>query len=366
MLSRPLAYLAALPAAALIAAAGLPAAAAPTYAETGQVAGPDGGWDYASFDPVHRRLFISRSNGLTALDVDSGALIGHLADGQRTHEPLVLPGGDAVLLTNGGGGNALLLNAADGKLIAAIPTAPFPDGATYDPDSGFAVTTSGTGTATILDPVAKTEVGTIAVGGGLEFPAADGRGHVFINIESANQIAVLDVKAKTVTARYALTGCDGPSGLAYAPDADVLVAACSNNVAVVVAAKTGAVVATLPIGKGPDSTLYDPARKLIFIPCGRDGVLEVIDVGSGPDAKVIQTVKTELGARTGAVDPKTGKIYLPAASYGPPPAGRKRCLGPSTSWWFRRRLKSHWRPHPAEVASAGSVRWGMGGRSCVC
>jgi len=328
VLAKSLRTLAVLPGAALLLAAALPAAAAPTYAETGQIAGPDGGWDYASFDPVHRRLYISRSNGLTALDVDSGTLTGHLADGVRTHEPLVIPGGDQVLLTNGGTNSALLLNATDGKLIASIPTAPFPDGAVFDTASGLAVSGGASGIATLMDPVAKTQVATITIGGHLEFLAADGKGHVFINVESGNEIAVLDMKAKTLAGRYKLDGCDAPGGLAYVPGADVLIAACDNKVAKVVAAKTGAIVATLAIGDGPDAVIYDPVRKLAFIPCGHDGVLEVIDVKGGADAAVIQTVKTELGARTGAVDPKTGKVYLPTAKYGAPatPGGRPLSL----------------------------------------
>jgi hypothetical protein len=326
--SKPLRRLAALPGLALLIAAGASGAAAPTYSETGQIAGPDGGWDYASFDPVHRRLFVSRGNGLTALDVDSGTLSGHLADGARTHEPLVLPGGDRVLLTNGGTNSALLLDAADGKLIANIPTAPFPDGAVYDVPSGLAVTFGATGMATLIDPVAKIQVATINVGGKLEFGASDGQGRVFVNVESGNEIAVLDVKARTVSARYKLDGCDSPGGLAYAPSADVLIAACDNKTAKVVAGKTGAVLATLTIGEGPDAVIYDAVRKLAFIPCGRGGVLEVIDVKGGADATIIQTVKTEPGARTGALDPKTGKLYLPTANYGPPatPGGRPLSL----------------------------------------
>ena len=84
------------------------------------------------------------------------------------------------------------------------------------------------------------------------------------------------------------------------------------------------ILATLAIGKGPDAVIFDPVRGLAFIPCGGDGVLDVIKVGDGADAKIIQVVTTEHGARTGMVDPKTGKLYLPAATYGPPPAAGGR------------------------------------------
>ena len=316
--------LAALAGAAMFASAGAAVAATPTYAVTGRIAGPDGGWDYASFDPVHRRLYVSRTDGVTALDVDTGVVTAHLTDGKYTHEPLVLPGGDVLLVTNGGSASARMVNAATGALIADVPSGPLPDGAIYDPASGLVVTSSATGNASVIDPAAKAATGAIAIGGKLEFLAVDGHGRVFNNVESAGEIAVLDLKARTVVARYKLDGCDSPGGLAYVDKADVLVAACDNGVAKVVAAKTGAILATLAIGQGPDAVIYDSVRHTVFSPCGHDGVLDVIEVGKGADAAVVQVVTTEPGARTGAVDPKTGKLYLPTARFGPVPAGGHR------------------------------------------
>ena len=147
---------------------------------------------------------------------------------------------------------------------------------------------------------------------------------MFVNIEDQNQIAVLDTKSRAVVGRYPLSGCQGPTGLAYAADAGVLIAACANHVAKVIRATDGADLATLTIGAGPDAVIYDPVRRLAFVPCGRDGVLEEIAVRGPTEVAVIQTVATEVGAKTGAVDPQTGKLYLPAAKYGPPPAGGGR------------------------------------------
>jgi len=315
--------------AAMVASA-LPATAAPanpTYAVSGKIAGPDGRWDYVSFDPVHRRLYVSRGDGVLALDVDSGVVTPHLADGKGTHEPLVLPGGDTLLVTNGGSSTALMINAADGKQIGEIPTGPAPDAAGFETETGLAVVVSAVGTATVIDPKTKSVVASIPVGGKLEFVAGDGHGHMFVNVESKNEIAKIDLKTKAVT-YFKLDGCDSPGGLAYDPKAGVLIAACDGGVAKVVSARTGRILATLAIGKGPDAVIFDPVRGLAFIPCGGDGVLDVIKVGKGADALIIQVVTTERGARTGMVDPKTGKIYLPAASYGPPPAagGRPQML----------------------------------------
>ena len=304
-------------AAALMALAPSAMAQAPaSYSLSDRIAIGDGGFDYASFDPVHRRLYVSRTGGVLALDVDAKTVTEHLTDAQKTHESLPLDGGKTLLITDSGSNTARLVDALTGKPLAEIPTGKKPDAAIFDPASGLALAMNGaSGDVTLIDPATQKAVGSIAIGGTLEFATADGAGKVFVNIEDKGQIAVLDTKARTLVGHYELKGCEEPSGLAYSPSAGVLIAACANQVAKVLNAATGDEVASLAIGKGPDAVIYDEARKLAFIPCGRDGVLEVIAVRGPTDVAIVQTVKTQPGARTGAVDPKTGKIYLPTAAY---------------------------------------------------
>jgi DNA-binding beta-propeller fold protein YncE len=317
----------ALSAAASLAAAQTPAA----YSLVDRIKGPDGGFDYASFDPVHRRVYVSRVGGVTALDVDTGVVTGHLADAQRTHESLPLDGGRELLITDSGSNSARLVDALTGRPLAEIPTGQKPDAALFDPASGLALVMNGrSGDVTLIDPATEKAVGAIAIGGGLEFGAADGAGRVFVNIEDQNQIAVLDTKARTLVGRYALKGCEGPTGLVYVPEAGVLIAACANKVAKVIRAADGRDLATLAIGAGPDAVIYDAARGLAFIPCGRDGVLEVIAVRGPADIAVIQTVQTQVGAKTGAVDGQTGKLYLPTARYTVPASGGRPVAEPGS------------------------------------
>ena len=288
----------------------------PTYALVERIPIPDGGFDYASFDPVHRRLYVSRAGGVTAIDVDSKTVTGHLADGGRTHESLVVNGGAALLVTDSASNSAHLVDAASGKLITDIATGKKPDAAVLDPASGLVVVMNGaSGDLTLIDLASRKPVATIAVGGGLEFAAATGDGRLWVNIEDQNAIALVDLKARKLLSRQPLKGCDGPTGLAYAPEAGVLISACANNVAKVIRASDGADLATLAIGKGPDAVIYDAARRLAFIPCGRDGVLDVVSVKSAHEVNVIAKVATQPGARTGALDPQSGKLYLPTARY---------------------------------------------------
>ena len=225
-------------------------------------------------------------------------------------------------MTDGTASVAHLIDAATGAAVADIPVGQKPDAAVFDPASGLAlVMNSHGGDVTMIDPAARKAVATVALTGSLEFAAADGKGKVFVAVEDQNQLAVIDTKARTLAGHYALPGCTGPGGIAYAPDAGVLIVSCGNKVAKVLNAADGQDLGTLTIGAGPDAVFYDPVRKLAFIPCGRDGVLEVIAVRGPKDVTIVQTATTQIGARPGAVDPATGVIYLPTAKYEKQPMG---------------------------------------------
>lgn len=308
--------------------AGSAHAAAPIHlAVSGEIAGPDGGWDYLSFDPIQRRLYVSRSDGIMAIDVDTGKVTPKLVEAQRTHVAVPVNHGADLAITSTAAGAVLIADARTGVVRATIKTGAKPDGAFVEPSSGllWALDNAGGGVA-LIDPKAGTKVGTIAVPGALESAAMDGKGKVFINVEDRNEIAVIDVKARKLVAHYALAGCDGPNGLAYGEGR--LVAACANKVAKVLDAKDGKDLATLPIGSRSDTALYDPARKVVYVPTAGDAKLTLI---SPAEAKVVGTVATYPGARSQALDPKTDTLYLPAADYAPPAqAGGKATLVPGS------------------------------------
>lgn len=309
--------------------------AAPTLAATpvapmkvvGRIAGPDGGWDYANFDPVHRRLYVAHGAAVTAIDVDTGKVTPALVATQHAHIALPLAGGDELLVTNGGANTATLVDALSGAVRATIPTGQNPDAALFDPASKLAFVMNGrSGDITLVDVKAAKAVGTIPVGGKLEFGAADGEGRVFVNVEDKGEIAVIDTAARKVVAHWGMAGCEEPSGLAYDARDKLLIAACANGKAEVVSSISGKVVSTLVVGEDPDAAFYDAQRHLVYVPSGGAGTLSVIAVRGPTDVAVIQTVQTHPDARTGALDPKTGKVYLPTADYdaSTQPGGRPK------------------------------------------
>jgi len=302
--------------AALTSASAALAATAPVPQVVATLAGPDGGWDYITVDSDGGRVLVARGVGVSVQDLATGKTTQILGELKGNHIALPVNGGKDVLVTTGVTGEAVIADLATGTVRSRVKTGVKPDAAVFDVVSGlvWVMDNKGGGVA-LVNPVSGALEGTVAVPGALEFAASDGKGHVYANVEDLGEVVAFDARARKVTAHYKLTGCEEPTGLAYDSHNNRLFAACANKVAAVVAADTGAVLATLPIGSGPDAAVYDPEAHRVFIPSGRDGKLTVIDADT---LKVVATGTTRTSARTAAIDVKTGRVYLPSAVMGPP------------------------------------------------
>ena len=299
------------------------AAAAPNYKIVDRIKVPDGGFDYANFDQATGRVLMARTDFTTVIDVKTGN-VSQLKSAAAGHMALPIPGTTLLVLPQRKGTIRIVDKATDG-VLADLPGGKNPDGAVYDSFTKLVfVMNRESAEATVVDPVAKNVVATIPLGGSIEFTASDGAGKVFANDESVGDIVVIDAQTRKMTARYKMEGCMGPSGLAYVPGAKLLISSCRNGVAKVLEADTGKQVASLPIGRGPDAVIYDATRKMAFIPCGGDGVLEVISLADLTHIAVVQHLQTQAGTRTGTLNPATGRLYLMASKPDPsaaPPAG---------------------------------------------
>jgi hypothetical protein len=289
-----------------------------------EIPGPDGGWDLASFDPARRRLYVAHGTQVMLVEADTGKVTPNFAPGDRLHSVVAIPGTDLIATTNGGDATVKVVNADTGAVIASAPMAPDPDSAIFDPQSGRLLVMGGDSALISLVDVRQAKVeATIPVGGALEFPALDGKGTLYVNNEALAEIDVIDLAARKVVGRYPMAGCEKPSGLAYVAGGR-LVSACRNGLAKILDAASGREIASLSIGKRPDAVLYDPKRALAMIPSAESGTLTVIALAGPDDNAVIDTVPTAVGARTGAVDVATGRVYLPVAELEPPAAPGER------------------------------------------
>lgn len=276
----------------------------------------DARFAFASIDNAARRLYVARGFGVTAIDLDSEHMTRQLVAGDHVHAAIALPGGRA-LSTNGDTNTATLFDARSGEVIAQLDTGKDPDAATFDSSSGLVfVMDHQEGDITLIDPNGAKVVGRLPIGGKLEAAVADGHGHLFVNIRDQNKMAVVDTVARKVLRRYDLPGCEDPTALGGDLESGILVVACANRKALGLRAFDGTIVAPhLKIDRKADAVLFDPVRKNFYIPCGRDGTLVVISETKEGTLAVRSSVATAVGAHTGALDPQTGRIYLPTADF---------------------------------------------------
>jgi DNA-binding beta-propeller fold protein YncE len=154
-----------------------------------------------------------------------------------------------------------------------------------------------------------------------EQAVSDGKGHLYIDIEDKEKIAVLDTQKLAVTATYDVSGKGGTcAGLALDIKNRILFATCRNpKTMVILNADDGNIITTLPIGTGTDGAVFNPNTMEAFS-SHADGTLTVVKENSPTSFEVEQTVQTMPSAKTLSLDIKTNRVFVIAAEYGPPPA----------------------------------------------
>jgi YVTN family beta-propeller protein len=205
-----------------------------------------------------------------------------------------------------------------------------PDAAITDASGKRAfVMNSDSGDISVIDTTAMRVTQTIAAKEALEFPALVGE-ILFVNNEDLHQLEVIDLASGKTGQPIAMAGCEGPTGLGYDAQNHRLISACGNGKAAIVDAKARKLTALVDICNGPDAVIMDEQRGMAFIPCGRDGVLDMLSLASPKEVTKVGSVTTERGARTGALNPATGAIYLPTAKFGAAQAGGRPAMVPGS------------------------------------
>jgi DNA-binding beta-propeller fold protein YncE len=306
-----------------------PAAGGPyRILKTAKVGGA-GGFDYVYADAAGRRLYIPRSGPegrITVFNLDTLEPAGEIPN-VNAHGAAVDPA------SSHGFASSRPVAMWDTKTLALIKTIDVegnPDGILFDPfNARVWILSHRAPNATVIDAKDGSIVGTVDIGGAPEQAVTDGRGHVYIDVEDKDNVAVVDARTLQVTAHYGFDDkAKVPAGLAFDVKNHVLFVACRNTPTMVILnSETGKVITTLPIGTGVDGAAFNPATMEAFSSQG-DGTLTVIKENSPTSFAVEQTVQTKVSAKTMTLDSKTNRVLLIAADFAPaastPPAGGGR------------------------------------------
>ena len=290
--------------------------------------GGEGGWDYLTVDGAARRLYISRSTHVIVVDIDTDKVVGDIADTPGVHGIAIAPELNRGFTSNGKANTSTIFDLKTLKVLGQVKTGQNPDAILYDPASKRVLTFNGRSKdATVFEATSGEVASTIALGGKPEFAAADGKGKVYVNVEDTNEVVEIDSRKLLLTKRYSLKPCKEPTGMGLDAEHHRVYSGCHNKVMTILDTEANRVIATVPIGEGVDGNGFDPKTGLAFSANG-DGTLTVVRESSPGKYKVLETVTTQRGSRTMAIDPKTHNIYLPAAQFSPQTAAAAEELRP--------------------------------------
>ena len=304
----------------LLLVAGLPALAQTDWAvvKTFRVGG-EGGWDYLTVDPRTHRLYVPRSTHTMVIDSESGKTIADIPGQKIAHGVAIVPEVGRGFISDGGGDGAIVIfDLKTYAVLGKIAAQPDADGIIFDRASGRVLVVSGDKGVLMslkpdIDPRSGKIDAPIDLGGAPEFLASDGAGKIYVNLMDKSEVAVIDIKARKVVARWPVTPGGAPVGMSIDTKKRRLFIGCRKpQKLIVMSSDNGKVLAALPIGESVDATKIDNGQA--FASC-RDGTLAVAGERSGGRFAIMQTVTTRQGARTMGIDPTTQKIYLPTAEF---------------------------------------------------
>ena len=282
--------------------------------------GGDGGWDCLTFAPKSNRLYVARGDRVLVVDTATGKLVDEIKGLDGAHGVAIVDEHNRGFASSGKTNELFVFDLKTDKIEVKLKTGENPDIVHYDEASKKVLVFNGKSKdVTVVDPASLKTSGPIALGGKPEFAAGDGKGRIFVNLEDTSETVELELREMKVTRRFSLKPCEEPTGLAFDASSSHLIAACGNKMIVVLDAKSGKVLQTLPAGEGMDGLAYDSGREMVFATAG-EGELIVLKKEKSGLFKNEEKLKTMKGARTLALDEKGRRLFTPTAELGPTPA----------------------------------------------
>ena len=278
-------------------------------------------FDYITVDSAARRVYISHGTEIKVIDADSGALIGNIAGLKQDHGVAIATEFNRGFISDGAQGKVIIFDLNNLKVTGEAKADKDADCVIYDPFSKRVFVMDGDPhNSTVIDAKSGSSVGTIELGGGPEFAVADGKGTVYINLEDKSEVVAVDSSTLKIKSRWTVAPAGAPTALAMDVEHHRLFSAGREpQMLVVLDSDSGKVLQSFPISGGVDAAAYEPETGLVFTST-REGVVHVFHEDSPDKYSEVETIKTEIGAKTMGLDIKTHKLFLDTADFAPAPA----------------------------------------------
>jgi len=284
----------------------------------------EGGWDFLTVDEPNQHLFLSHGTVVDVVDLKTDKTIATILDTKGVHGITIANDLNKGFISNG---RDTSITVFDIKTFITLEKVKIkgisPDAILYDEFSHKVFCFNArSNDATVLDAMTNKIIETIKFEGNPEVAVTDGKGTIFVNIEDKSTIVVIDATTMKIKNTWSLAPGEEPTGLALDNKTHRLFSGCANKLMVVMDAENGKVLTTLPIGEGCDGVAFDSANKFAYSANG-EGTMTVVKEENENTFKVIETVTTQKGAKTIALNTTTHEVYSPTAEFGERPEPTK-------------------------------------------
>jgi DNA-binding beta-propeller fold protein YncE len=281
-------------------------------------------FDHASLDSRRGLLFVAHlgASQVTEINIRTGQVVRTISGLPQVHGVLVVSALHRLYATATGANMVVRINEGTGRILGSTPTGAYPDGLAYDPANGTIWTTNESGgSETIVDAATGALRGTVHFGGAFAGNVAYDpvSGHMLVDVQGQNQLAVIVPATRTVIRRVPLPGCNDDHGLAVDSPAQLAFIACDiNDVLLTVDMNTWRVIGTANVGVEPDVVAFDGHAGRVYV-ASESGWVTVFQLRGRRLDKIYFNYLGD-DAHSVAVDPATGRSYFPVlrASGGRP------------------------------------------------
>jgi YVTN family beta-propeller protein len=296
-------------------------------------------FDYVTVDPAARRVYLSRGTAVEVMNADTGALVGYIPGFKRQHGVALAPEFNRGFISDGELAQVTIFDLKTLKTLGQAKADPDTDCVVYDPASKLVFSMNGdSSSSTVVDAKTGAVIKTIALGGAPEFAVADGKGMIYANLSDKNEVAAIDTRTLEVKSRWPTAPSGGSTALAIDREHRRLFSSGRNpQMLVVMDADNGKIIQSFPVSAGTDAAAYDPETKMIYVSTFA-GNIHAFHEDSPDQYSAVDTIKTELGAKTMGLDTKAHNLFVDTADFAPAGA-------PTAD-----------RPHPRPRALLGTFR----------
>lgn len=303
-------------------------------------------FDYITFDAGSRRVYVSHGTEVKVLNADNGEVVGTIGGLKRCHGIALAPELGRGFITDGDLGQAIIFDLKTLKTIGQVNADKDADFILYDASSKRIFVFDGNAhNMTVIDPAKGTVIATVPLGGAPEQAVSDGKGMIYDNIQDTNEVIAIDSSALKIKSRWPVAPAGHPVSIAMdRQHRRLFVSGRGPTTLVVMDADSGKIIGQpFPIGNRVDTNVFDPALGLVASSTF-DGTIHIFHEDSPDKFSVVETVKTELGAKTMALDPKTHNLYVSTSDFKPAAAPSEK------------------QPNPLPIAIPGNFRLLIYGR----